>query len=195
MTSKVRALLKARQSGDAKVSYDALQQLFAMSEQPVRWAYEVWDDLVNQLKNGDNHERAFAAQMLSRLAISDPETRIFKVMPALEDVMRDERFVTARHTIQSLWRAGIPTSKHTAAVVRALTRLYGDCPAHKNAALIRCDLVETLAKLGDAVGRERIEKSVDQLLSSETDAKACKKQLAIWRRKASARTKCRHLAV
>jgi hypothetical protein len=180
MSSEVRALLQARKSEDSKTRYAALVRLFAMSEEPVSWAYEVWEELVGQLKNGDNHERAFAAQLLSRLAISDPEARILKLIPAFEVVMRDERFVTARHTVQSIWRAGVPSPKHTAKIASALAKRYSDCFTHKNASLIRSDIIEALVKLAATVGREGVEQTVKRLLASETDPKAHKKQLAAW---------------
>jgi uncharacterized protein HemY len=182
MNTEVRALLQARKSEDSKTSYAALIRLFAMSEKPVPWAYEVWDELVDQLKNGDNHERAFAAQLLSRLAMSDPEARILKLIPAFEVVMRDERFVTARHTVQSIWRAGVQSPKHTAKISSALAKRYSDCITHKNASLIRSDIIETFAKLAAAVGGEKVEQTVNRLLASEADQKAHKKQLAVWRK-------------
>ena len=182
MNAEVKALFAARKSEDLKESYAALTQLFKLSEKPVTWAYDVWGDLLDQLKTGDNRERAFAAQMLARLAISDPKARILKALPALEAVMRDERFVTARHTVQSLWRAGVPSDKHAAQISVALQKRYRDCVTHKNAALIRTDIIEAMVKLGHAVGRDKVELDVDRLLATESDPKARKKQLAVWRK-------------
>lgn len=50
-----------------------------MTEEPVDWAYVVWDRLVDNLTHSAGSQRAFAAQMLTRLAISDPEGRICRI--------------------------------------------------------------------------------------------------------------------
>src|SRR3569832_1730016 len=84
----------------------AFQALLKATERPVDWAYEVWDDLLRTLEDGDNRQRSIAAQVLSNLAKSDPKQRMLKDLAALLRVTRDERFVTARHCLQSLWKVG-----------------------------------------------------------------------------------------
>ena len=71
------------------------------------WAYEVWGDLLRTLVGGDNRQRSIAAQVLSNLAKSDPKERMLRDLTALLKVTKDERFVTARHCLQSLWKVGI----------------------------------------------------------------------------------------
>jgi hypothetical protein len=58
------------------------------------------------LKIGDNHQRAIAAQALSNPAKSDHKLRMLKDFDKLMAVTKDERFVTARHSLQSLWKVG-----------------------------------------------------------------------------------------
>jgi len=70
----------------------------------VDWAYEVWDDLIEMLSDKDNHVRAIGAQVLCNLARSDPKGRMLKDFEKLLVVTRDERFVTARHTFQAIWK-------------------------------------------------------------------------------------------
>jgi hypothetical protein len=48
------------------------------SDKPVGWAYEAWDDMVENLSHKDNHNRAIAAQILCNLAKSDPKNRMQK---------------------------------------------------------------------------------------------------------------------
>jgi len=50
----------------------AFHALPKASDRPVDWGYEVWDDLLRTLVDGDNRQRAIAAQVLSNLAKSDP---------------------------------------------------------------------------------------------------------------------------
>jgi hypothetical protein len=72
LTAPIQTLFEARDCGDREASYQALVELFAMTEQPVPWAYEVWDKLLTDLNDKDGAKRSFSAQMLTRLAISDP---------------------------------------------------------------------------------------------------------------------------
>src|SRR5260221_8355511 len=81
----------------------AFQSLLKATDSPVGWAYEVWEDLLRTLVDGDNRQRSIAAQVLSNLAKSDPKERMLKDLAALVKVTKDERFVTARHCLQSLW--------------------------------------------------------------------------------------------
>jgi hypothetical protein len=47
-------------SKDANLRYDSFQYIIKLTQQPVDWTYEVWDDLLDLLKTGDNHQRAIA---------------------------------------------------------------------------------------------------------------------------------------
>src|SRR5690242_15391570 len=82
----------------------AFHGLLKASDSPVDWAYEIWDELLRMLVDGDNRQRAIAAQLLSNLAKSDPQQRMLRDLAALLKVTKDERFVTARHCLQSLWK-------------------------------------------------------------------------------------------
>lgn len=89
--------------------------------------------------NGDGHKRAFAAQLLARLAISDPENRMRHDFAALAAVMKDEKTVTARHTLQSIWRVGLAGKEHRTLVLDALAKRFRECPPEKNASLVRTE--------------------------------------------------------
>lgn len=52
------------------------------------WAYEVWDELKEMTRQGDNHQRTIAVQILCNLAKSDPKGRILKDFDALRALIR-----------------------------------------------------------------------------------------------------------
>ncbi|MBN1581808.1 MAG: hypothetical protein JXA89_13975 [Anaerolineae bacterium] len=62
--------------------------------------------MVENLTHKNNRVRSVAAQILCNLAKSDPENRMLADF-ALFAVTRDERFVTARHALQALWKVGL----------------------------------------------------------------------------------------
>jgi HEAT repeat protein len=106
MDDTTRAHWNNLRSDDGDVRYAAFMALLAITDQPVDWAYEVWNELLANLRHKDNHQRAIAAQLLSNLAKSDPEQRMLKDFDALFAVTRDERFVTARHSMRRLLMIG-----------------------------------------------------------------------------------------
>jgi predicted SnoaL-like aldol condensation-catalyzing enzyme len=93
----------------------------------VDWAYTIWDGLVENLHHPDNHHRAIAAQILCNLAKSNPDARILKDFAALLAVTRDERFVTARHCLQALWKVGAAGQKQKQKLVVGLELRFKEC--------------------------------------------------------------------
>jgi hypothetical protein len=120
--------------------------------------------------------------LLARLAISDPEGRMLTDFGAVAGVMRDKSFVTARHTLQSLWRVGVAGPAQARLVLDTLAARFRDCQGEKNASLIRTDIIASLSRMFNAVGDEQIERHAQALIESEADEKARKAQRAAWRK-------------
>jgi hypothetical protein len=167
-------------SDDAEVQGKAFQQILALTAEPVGWAYAVWDDLLDRLKDCNNRSRSIAAQVLCNLAKSDPSGRMLRDFPALFAVTRDERFVTARHCLQSLWKVGCVGKEHQEILVSSLEKHFSECVTHKNCTLIRYDINERLRKLFDATHDDAIKDRAMALIGLETDPKYKKKYLTLW---------------
>src|SRR5690349_9515217 len=106
MDAKTRKLLDDLASDDGDVRYKALTALTAATDKPVDWAYEAWDDIAKLMQSPNNHQRAIGTTLLANLAKSDPKKRILKDLDAIMAVTHDKMFVTARHTIQALYKIG-----------------------------------------------------------------------------------------
>jgi hypothetical protein len=78
MDDITRASLDGLQSKDKDLQNKAFLHLLDVTEKPVNWAYEVWDELVERLSHKDNRQRAISAQILCNLAKSDPQNRMLK---------------------------------------------------------------------------------------------------------------------
>jgi hypothetical protein len=183
MDTTTRAQWEQLRSRDGDERYAALSALLAATERPVDWAYEVWDELMAGLSHADNHQRAIAAQLLCNLAKSDPERRLVRDFDRLLAVTRDERFVTARHSLQALWKVGTASLDHRQLVVERLAERFHEAGGEKNGTLIRYDIVEGLRKLYDEVRDEAVREAALALIASETDAKYQKKYAGVWRAK------------
>jgi hypothetical protein len=180
MDSKAQKHLENLRSEDRDLQNQAFSSILKETEKPVDWTYEVWDQLVEGLRHKDNHVRAISAQILSNLAKSDPRNRMQKDFPALMAVTRDEKFVTARHTLQSIWKVGMET-KMQKTVVEALAHRFKDCVTDKNWTLIRYDIIQDLRNLYDEVKDEKIKEKALELIETEEDTKYKKKYASVWK--------------
>jgi hypothetical protein len=183
MDEVTRTNLTNLHSADRNLQNDAFFAILEATNQPVDWAYEVWDEMVASLRHKDNHVRAIAAQVLCNLAKSDPEKRMLRDFEALLAVTKDERFVTARHCLQALWKVGTAGKEQQQMVVTGLERGYHECISEKNCTLIRYDIIQDLRNLYDVVKDETIKEKALALIETETDLKYRKKYATIWRTK------------
>ena len=169
-------------STDRQLQNEAFTFILKQTDQPVDWAYEVWDELLANLTHKDNHNRAIAAQVLSNLAKSDPKNRILKDFEKLLAVTKDERFVTARHCMQSLWKVGMAGKKQQKVYVEGLEYRFRECRTEKNCTLIRYDILQSMRNVYDAIKDENIRAKALELIETEQDLKYRKKYQTLWRK-------------
>ena len=136
-------------SKDANEQYVAMNQILDAIDHEVDWAYEVWEGLVEGLASSDAHQRSRSAQFLCGLAKSDSERRILQGFPKLWQVTYDEKFVTARHTLQAIWQIGLSGEEQKRLTVGHLAERYRVCNTEKNGTLLRFDILQGLRRLYD----------------------------------------------
>lgn len=174
-------LLDNMRSADRQVQGAAFEALMAATGQTVDWAGEAWDRLVGDLDHRDNRTRAIAAQVLCNLAKSVDAARALTALPALMQVTHDERFVTARHCLQSLWKLGVTGQAQRDAYRQAVTARFDAADGEKNGTLIRADIVESLRRVHDATGDQTIQDTAEQLISTEPDETYRRKYTKLWK--------------
>ncbi len=183
MDDSLRCLFDSLHTRNVPWRYAAYLSLMDATQSAVDWAYEAWDDLVALLSEGDNHQRAMAAQLLANLAaFSDPDKRVLRDGVALLAVTRDRRFVTARHSLLALWKVGLAGDEQRRWVVQALAARFHESAGEKNGTLIRSDIIEDLALLYRAQPDESVRAAALALVAVESDAKYRAKYAAVWRR-------------
>lgn len=176
-----RILLENLRSDDKNVQNEAFQRALTTTEVPVKWAYGVWDELVSDLEHPNNRRRAIAAQILCNLAKSDPQHRMNRDFARLLAVTKDERFVTARHCLQALWKVGLAGVDQRGLLIRGFERRFDECAAEKNCTLIRADILQGLKQLYQATQDESIKTTAAKLIAREPDLKYRKKYSTLWR--------------
>lgn len=181
MDDTIRTHLGNLWSVDKQLQNDAFSAVIAATDKPVGWAYDVWDEMVKSLTHKDNHRRAISAQVLCNLAKSDPEKRILRDFNALLNVTKDERFVTARHCMQNLWKVGTAGKEQQQNLIDGLERRFNECISEKNCTLIRFDIIQGLRNLYDVVKDDTIRKKALALIETEQDLKYRKKYAGVWK--------------
>jgi biotin operon repressor len=180
MDKTIRAHLDNIRSTSGQLQYKAYFALMEETEKPVDWAYEAWDELVDGLTHKDNHVRAIASQLLANLAKSDPKGRMFKDFDKLLNVTKDEKFVTARHCLQNIWKVGLGGKNAQQLVMKGLEKRYHECVSEKNYKLIRYDILVSMRNLYNATTSSEIKEKALELIEVETDAKYKKKYAGVW---------------
>lgn len=168
-------------SNDKKARQQAYLRLIQATNEKVDWAYDVWDRLKVLLKTGDNHQRSIAAQLLSNLAKSDPQYKMKDDLQLLLDATKDEMFVTARHSLQNLWRVGLGSPEIRKKLIVGLEDRFHNCASEKNCTLIRYDISVVLRKIYDQSKEDYIKDKAMKLFLTEKDNKYAKKYKTAWK--------------
>ena len=182
MNTETQALFADLLGADATARNRAFMDLIKATDVPVDWAYEVWDKLLGLTKSKDNHLRAIATQLLCNLAKSDPKHRMLKDFDTVMAVTRDSMFVTARHTLQNVWKVAVPGAKQQQIVVDRLAEWFAGCTVHKNCTLIRYDITVGLRNLYDVARDELVKVKALALIETEPDLKYRKKYAGAWKK-------------
>ncbi|SIS39564.1 hypothetical protein [Salimicrobium flavidum] len=181
MDERTKQLFEQLEKGSKQEQMDAFESLLEEMEKKVPWAYEVWDELVAHLYDEDAHRRSRAAQFLSYLAKSDPEDRILRDFDKVWRVTKDEKFVTARHALQAIWRVGIGGEKQKNLVTGHMIERFYTCEEEKNYTLLREDILKGLRSLYEHEEDPYIEEQAKGLIDSVDDEKYAKKYRKIWK--------------
>jgi len=181
MDEITRNKLENLRSEDKEIQNKAFSDILEVTDKPVDWVYEVWDEMVSTLGHKDNHLRAISAQVLCNLAKSDPENRMLKDFDALLAVTKDDRFVTARHCLLAIWKVGAAGKEQQKILVGGLEARFKECSTEKNFTLIRYDIIQGLGKLYDEIKDEKIREKALELIATEEDLKYRKKYASLWK--------------
>lgn len=181
MDRDMQAYFENLEAKDKDVQYEAFNAILAATTEKADWAYEVWDQLKDWLTDPDNHRRSRAAQFLSGLAISDPEKRMLSDFPALWVVTKDPKFVTARHSLQSIWKVGLAGPEQKEMLMQHIVDRFPNGANEKHYTLIRYDMIQGLKNLYDRVNDEQIKQTAMELIEIEEDSKYRKKYLSVWK--------------
>jgi hypothetical protein len=182
MNSATQTYFEDLHSPDKEIQYEAFNKINEAINEKVDWAYDIWDQLLEDLTHSNNHLRSRAAQFLCGLAKSDPEKRVLHDFSKIWKVTFDEKFVTARHTLQSIWKIGLAGNEQKELLIKNLVDRFLNSTQEKNYTLIRFDIIQGLRNLYDQLKDEDIKQISLDLIEKEEDPKYKKKYGAVWKK-------------
>lgn len=179
MDKFVRESLDNLSSTNDKMRLDALQTILKITEEKVDWVYDVWNDLVSRLENENSYQRSIGIMVLCNLAKSDSENRIEVILDRILAHTRDEKFITSRQCILSVWKLAVTGSQTKAMVLAHLEKQFEDCKEDKHYNLIRLDIIQSMLLLYDNKKDDGILSRAKELVKKESEDKYRKKYEAL----------------
>ena len=148
MANEIGVLIAELSTKDDVVRKSALDKLMALSERRVDWIYDHLDTLCAKLEFENSFQRNIGAMLIANLAKSDIQGKLESVISCFIARMDDEKFITARITLQAAWRFGIVNesyAKHIA--VGLVDSLIHNRHLSTHGNLIRLDAVTSLCEI------------------------------------------------
>lgn len=180
MADDIPALVADLSSKDDVIRKSALDRLMALTETSVNWIYDHLEPLCGKFESDNSYQRSIGAMLIANLAKSDTQGRLERVVSRFVDQMNDEKFITARITLQHAWRFGTANAIYAKVISEGLNTSLTTNPhlaTHGN--LIRLDAVTSLREIlrvyPDAVNIE----AVHAAITESCDAKEATKLTAM----------------
>ena len=176
MEKEILQLFSNLTEHDRDIQYKSFEELMKIVKKPVDWTYSVWEQLIKALTYKNAHVRAQSAQILCALAAkSDPEERVLEDFMKIWAITYDEKTVTARHSLQSIWRIGLAGQVQRDLVVSHLAKRFHTCVEEKHPSLIRYDIIVSFKKFFDETGEVELLNIAKDLIDNEQDPEYQKK--------------------
>ncbi len=162
-------------SKDDKLRFNALTTILEITDKPVDWVDEVWDDLNQKLDDENSFQRSIAIMVLCNLAKSDRENRMSLSIDRLLIHTRDEKFITSRQCIQYIWKVAAASPALKEKIVAHLEKQFQDCTGDKHYNLIRQDIIQSIKNIYDTDYDEALLEKLKKWLPLENNPNYRKK--------------------
>jgi len=169
MDPETAQLVKNLASADDQLRLHALRTLLAITEQPVDWVYEVWDEMTARLGNENSYQRSIGIMLLCSLTRSDHQDRLGGVLDNLLAHTRDEKFITSRQCIQHVWKIAAACPQHRQRVIGHLEQRFRECGAENHYNLLRLDVIQALKSAADQLNDPALLERARSLADEESE--------------------------
>ncbi|MDC7126509.1 MAG: hypothetical protein PQJ46_13140 [Spirochaetales bacterium] len=175
MEAMIEKLFNETKRKDNKIRLNALNGLLDITEKKVDWFDEVFDDLKNRLKSDNSYQRSIGMMLLCNLSKSDNENHLKIVLPDLLQLLKDEKFITRRQTIQNIWKIAIEKDNLQKKIIEVLLEKFYECLFEEHYNLIRQDIISSLFSIHQKDTDSCPISIINDLIEDEKDVKLQKK--------------------
>jgi hypothetical protein len=179
MNKNIQKHIEDLASTDDKIRLEALQATLKLTESKVDWVYEVWDLLLKKLDHENSYQRSIGIMLLCNLAKSDAENRLADSLDRLLVHTKDEKFITSRQCIQSVWKVAVANKSNREKVMKHLEKRFVECADEKHSNLLRRDMIQSMLAVYQADKDDKLLARVQALIAKEQEPKYRKQYEAL----------------
>jgi hypothetical protein len=152
----IRTLVDWLNEKDDNIRYAAFLLLQLLSEKDDR-VYAYWETFVEKLQDQNSYQRSLGLMLIAENLRWDKEEKFEKVSNAYLEHCDDEKFVTARQSIQGLLKIIGHAGKSRGKIIGALTHIDLGKRKDTQRGLLLLDIAEVLGELYRTEKDEQIE--------------------------------------
>jgi hypothetical protein len=146
--SEINFLVEALNEKDDKLRYNAFLLLQASSRQ-FPYVYKYWDEFEKKLDNENSYQRSLGVMLISENVRWDQGGKFSKTVSKYLKCCTDEKFITARQTIQGLERIVNATDKFNDMIKQRLVNLQLSQYKDNQQKLLTKDISNVLKNITD----------------------------------------------
>ncbi len=120
--TNIKFLVQTLNEKDDKLRYTAFL-LLKSSSQSFPYVYQYWDELEDKLGSDNSYQRSLGVMLIAENVRWDKDLRFGEVISKYLGCCNDEKFITARQTIQGLATIAQTTSKYNDTIKQRLVSL------------------------------------------------------------------------
>jgi hypothetical protein len=139
----IKFLVETLSEKDDKRRYCAFLLLQAYSKMQPH-VYEYWDVLAKKLDSDNSYQRSLGIMLIAENVRWDKEDKFGAIFEKYMSCCRDEKFITARQTIQGLETIMKATGKYNEAIKKALAGLVFSIYKENQQKLLKKDVESAL---------------------------------------------------
>ena len=177
METNINILMEMLSLKDDTARYSAFQELLTITDSPVPWFDQYRSLLMEKLSDENSYQRSIGLMLLCNLAKNDTHHEYRQILDLLMPLINDEKFITERQYLQSIWKVAIVNEEYSKRIVPQLEKEFYDCLSKKHSNLLRQDIIESMIKILEKMPTQEIKDTIGKMIEDEQDEKSKKKYI------------------
>lgn len=180
METNINILMEMLSLKDDTARYSAFQELLTITGSPVPWFDQYRSLLMEKLSDENSYQRSIGLMLLCNLAKNDTHHEYRQILDLLMPLINDEKFITERQYLQSIWKVAIVNEEYSKRIIPQLEKEFYDCLSKKHSNLLRQDIIESMIKILEKMPTQEIKDTIGKMIEDEQDEKSKKKYIKMF---------------